>query len=220
MLRIKDDFVEKLAKAIPLEDRVVLDVGCGEGIRSVEIARKCGHLTGIDPSEEAVAKANKLGLLSTGGVRNAFFTQGRAEVSMWRPQLFDVVTFCLSFHHVHQELMGRVIDEALYVLQPGGYVVFLEPGTEGTLFEAELEFDAFDGDEREVKKAAYKAMMSHPGLILHQEFLDETIFRFCSARDFGKTAQPKKNHGYIEPFLRKNEFRLNAVRRINIFRAK
>lgn len=214
MKRIKDEFFKKLADAIPLSGKEVLEVGCGEGTRSQDIARACKFLFGIDPNESDIITARER------NIPNALFNQGSAEDLAFDNNSVDVVIFTLSLHHVPKALMRQSIDEALRVLRPGGWIVFLEPGMNGSLFDAEIDFDAYDGDEREVKNDAYAAMMAHPGLVLFKEIADESVFQFDSLQDFMDSMSPKKDIGGIEPFLVQHNYVLNAERRINIFQPK
>ncbi|MBI2474185.1 MAG: methyltransferase domain-containing protein [Candidatus Taylorbacteria bacterium] len=214
MKRIKDEFFKKLTDAIPLSGKEVLEVGCGEGTRSQDIARACKFLYGIDPSESDIAAARER------NIPNTLFNQGSAENLVFDDNSIDVVIFTLSFHHVPKALMRQSIDEVLRVLRPGGWIVFLEPGMNGSLFDAEIDFDAYDGDEREVKKESYAAMMTHPNLKLFKEIADESVFQFDSLQDFMESMSPKKSIGAIEPFLARHNYVLNAERRINIFQPK
>lgn len=214
MERIKDEFFRKLTDAILLSGKEVLEIGCGEGTRSKDIATACKFLFGIDPSESDIGAARQR------NIPNALFKQGSAENLVFDDSSVDVVIFTLSFHHVPEVLMRQSIDEAVRVVKPEGYIVFLEPGMNGSLFDAEIDFDAYDGDERQAKKDAYAAMMAHPGLVLFKEIADESMFRFDSLQDFMGSMIPKKNIAAIEPFLVQHNYVLNAERRINIFRPK
>ena len=214
MKRIKDEFFKKLTGAISLTDKEVLEVGCGEGTRSKDIASACKFLFGIDPNESNIDIARKR------NIPNTIFSRGSAENLLFSDNTVDIVMFTLSFHHVPKVLMRQSIDEALRVLRPEGRIVFLEPGMNGSLFDAEIQFDAFDGDEREVKRLAYAAMMEHPRLSSIAEVDDESVFQFDSLQDFMDSMSPKKNVPGVEPFLVQHKYVLHAERRINIFRAK
>lgn len=214
MKRIQEKFLETLEQAIGLEDMSVLEVGCGNGARSVEIAKRCKSLTAIEPNEVQLRCAKEL------EVQNIDFRLGSAEALDFAPESFDVVIFTLSFHHVPQTLMSVAINEALRVVRQNGFIVFLEPAVTGSFFEAEIRFDACDGDEREEKRIAYEAMSSHTGLVPVKELPDETIFQFDSLDDFIQSMCPKANLDQLEPFLRTHHYILRAKRRINIYRPR
>ena len=214
MKRIHDEFLKKLTEVLALSGKDVLEIGCGGGTRSLEIAAVCQSLTGIDPSEADISEARNR------GITNTKFALGTADNLEFPDNSFDVVIYTLSFHHVPKELMQVSIDEALRVLKPQGSIVFFEPGMEGSLFEAEIIFDAYDGDEREVKALAYEAMFFHPGLFLVVEIGDESIFQFDSLEDFLESMSPKQSLADIESFLVQHNYTLNAERRINVFSAR
>ena len=143
-------------------------------MRSVDLAGRCGQLVGIDPDPINVERARRR------QISNAMFLEGRAEALEFSNAMFDVVVFTLSLHHVAPSLMPEAIDEAVRVTKPNGNVVFLEPGMVGSFFDAEIVFDACDGDEREAKRCAHRTMMAHPRLEITGEYPDETVFQFGS----------------------------------------
>ena len=215
MKRLKDEFVSRIAEVIHLSDSEVLEIGCGSGVRSENIARNCKKLTGVDPDQGMVDLAREK------NIANAEFGQGYAQKLDFKNQSFDHAIFTLSFHHVPVSEMSTAIEEALRVLKPDGTMVFLEPGTEGSFFEAEILFNAGDGDEQEEKSIAYSTMMDDPRLQLLSEITDdETIIQFNSAEDFTQSMKPKKNLEALDGFLESHNYTLVANRRINIFRRK
>jgi ubiquinone/menaquinone biosynthesis C-methylase UbiE len=83
----------------------------------------------------------------------------------FQDESFDIVVFTLSLHHVPDLEMITAINEAIRVVKREWlHIVFLEPATDGTFFDAEIMFDACDGDERKEKELAHSAIMSHPHL--------------------------------------------------------
>lgn len=211
MQRIKDEFLDNIELEISLHEASVLEVGCGNGVRSQNIAMRCESLFGVDPNQESINEAKKL------NIPNATFQVGSAESLNILDSQFDIVLFTLSLHHVPLDKMSLAIDNALLVVNLNGYIIFLEPTEEGSLFDAEILFNAEDGDERTQKKTAYQTMTKHTGIQLVKEFYDETIFKLESTNDFVTSMHPTKNFDQIEDFLKKHDFMLNAKRRTNIF---
>ena len=123
-------------------------------------------------------------------------------------------------HHVPKERMSIAIDEAIRVAQKDGFIVFLEPTFDGNFFDAEIAFNACDGDERKEKALAYYAILTHSLLKEVAEIQDETVFQFDSLEDFIKSMNPKQKTEQIKKFLEKNNYILRASRRINIFQLK
>src|SRR3989344_4882012 len=214
MQRLKEEFLEKVEKVIPLSHLNVLELGCGDGSLSIEIAKRCRILNAIDPDEE------KVKLARTRNIRNATFEVGSGDDLPFDNHRFNAVIFTLSLHHIAAEKMGPAIYEAIRVANKTGWLVFLEPTESGTFFEAEIKFDAVDGDEQRSKAMAYKVIMSHEGLKSIREIDDETIFQFQSVNDFVESMNPKRNLDEIKNFLESNNYILKAGRRINIFQPR
>ncbi len=214
MQRIKEEFLDKVEGIVPLGGLSILEIGCGDGSRSVDIASRCQSLTSVEPDE------NKLKQALARKIPNATFRVESGENLSFNDELFDAVIFTLSFHHIPIEKMGLAINEAVRVVCKSGYVIFLEPTEDGTFFDAEIKFNACDGDERKEKIAAYKTMMNHSKLQSVKEIDDETIFKFDSTNDFVESMTPWKNESEIKNFLEGHNYILRAGRRINIFRLK
>ncbi|QEO15931.1 methyltransferase domain-containing protein [Agromyces intestinalis] len=96
----------------------VLDVGCGPGTITVDLARRlpAGRVLGIDASAEVVAQAS--GLAQSSGIVNAEFRTGDAYALDLPDDSVDIV-------HAHQVLqhLSRPVDalrEWRRVLRPGG----------------------------------------------------------------------------------------------------
>ena len=210
MQRIKDGFLDKIEETVPLAGLAVLEIGCGDGSRSVTIASRCKNLTAIEPDKEKLREAQSR------QISNAVFENSSAEKLPFADKSFDIAIFTLSLHHVLINKMSVAIDEAVRVTKSSGYIIFLEPTENGTFFQSELNFDACDGDERQEKVAAYKTIRNHTGLKQIKEENDETIFQFESVDDFIRSMNPKKNPEKLEEFLKQNKYILSAKRRINI----
>jgi ubiquinone/menaquinone biosynthesis C-methylase UbiE len=213
MKRIKEEFLDKLETAVKLKGKHILEVGCGRGARSVQIAKRAKSLVAIEPDVAMLKSAIKNNSLD-----NIRYEVGNAVKLKCKPQTFDITIFTLSLHHVPVAKITNAIKEAVRVTKKNGYVVFLEPAHIGSFFEAEVMFDACDGDERKEKAFAYYSILNYKGYKEITEIQDETVFQFESAKDFIESMNPKKNKKSVEAFLKKNNFILSASRRINIFK--
>lgn len=214
MQRIKEEFLDSVERVIPLNGLSILEIGCGDGSRSVAIASRCKSLTSIEPDESKLKQA------LARKISNATFKIGSGEKLSFDDESFDAAIFTLSLHHIPIEKMAVAIDEAVRVTRKSGHIIFLEPTEDGTFFDAEIQFDACDGDERKEKIAAHKTIMNHEKLQAVKEIDDETIFKFDSINDFVESMSPKKKKAEIENFLERNKYILRAGRRINIFQPK
>lgn len=96
-----------------------LEVGCGGGILTEEIARLGFETTGIDPSAHSLK-------IATGHARGSGLTityeQGAGEALPYADNAFDAVFCCDVLEHVRD--LPKVISEISRVLKPGGIFVF------------------------------------------------------------------------------------------------
>ncbi|HEX6541686.1 MAG TPA: methyltransferase domain-containing protein [Ktedonobacterales bacterium] len=104
----------------------VLDVGCGTGKLALEVERRVGrrgHVTGIDPSSEQIARAR-----SKAARRNVpiDFQLGVIEHIAFPDQSFDVVLSTLMMHHLPDGLKRQGLAEIFRVLKPGGRLVIAD----------------------------------------------------------------------------------------------
>ncbi len=210
MKRISDNFFDILRPWVDLTGTKVLEIGCGDGTYSREIAKRCGALTGIDPDPRAIARA-----------RNKRIHKARFEVefaeSMGFVDQFDFVLFMLSFYHItasHQEV---AIQNAMKALEPKGRIVFLEPDVEDSpYYEAERLFDAGEGDMRSQHKEAERVIHTYGRRAIVSDMQSKALFRFESAQDFIDSLKPRKNLAKIARFLEKHHGVLTAKRRVII----
>lgn len=208
---IKDHFMKNLFKKVELKGQYVLEVGCGNGARTEQF----GHIRGvkieaIDPDEQAIAYAKENNYDD-----DINYTVAQAENLPFKEKTFDIVIFTLSMHHITSG--KKALNETFRVLKNKGTIVVIEPGTNGTLYEAEIMFDCFDGDETKQKAKAYEAIMHESKMKMISEFWGETEWKFESIDDFKYEMKPKKNLHKLELFLNKNKYKLWGERRINVF---
>ncbi len=97
----------------------VLEVGCGGGIMSEEVARMGFATTGIDPSPNSLKIAKKhadsIGL-------SIDYQKGTGENIPFPDQYFEAVVCCDVLEHVQD--LPKVISEIARVLKPGGLFFF------------------------------------------------------------------------------------------------
>jgi SAM-dependent methyltransferase len=133
----------------------VLDVGCGSGVLTEELARRVGasNVAGVDPSPMLQASAER--------VPGADLRTGAAESLPWEDGSFDAALAQLVVHFMADPAVG--VDEMARVTRPGGVVAactwdFAGGGMEllGTFWqsvcaldpEAESESSAFGDREQ------------------------------------------------------------------------
>src|SRR5215469_2084289 len=95
----------------------VLDVGCSSGYLARKLAAAAGpagNVTGVDPSEPAIAYARRRALPAM------TFTVAVAQDLPLPDDLFDVVTCTLALHHVPARKREAALREMFRVTRPGG----------------------------------------------------------------------------------------------------
>ncbi|HEY7431798.1 MAG TPA: class I SAM-dependent methyltransferase [Streptosporangiaceae bacterium] len=95
----------------------VLDVGSSSGYLARKLAAAtgpAGHVTGVDPSEAAIAYARRHALPTV------TFTVGTAQDLYLPDAAFDVVTCTLAIHHIPARKRQAAFREMYRVTKPGG----------------------------------------------------------------------------------------------------
>lgn len=104
-----------------LAGKTVLDVGCGGGILADSMARKGGHVTGIDLATKSLRVAQLHALEA--GTPNIQYREVPVEtLAAERPASFDVVTCMEMLEHVPDP--ASVVLACAHLVKPGGWVFF------------------------------------------------------------------------------------------------
>lgn len=114
---LRSDYVETYA---PVNGKTVIDVGCGGGILSEELAKRGATVTGIDMGE-AQLDAARLHAIESG--LSIHYQQIPAEqIAAKQAGQFDVVTCMEMLEHVPDP--GSIINACSDLVAPGGWVIF------------------------------------------------------------------------------------------------
>jgi len=97
----------------------VLEIGCGTGLITREIALKAGHVTGIDVSKRMLDMARSN--LEASGSKNVELILADAYSLPFGRDSFQIVICCNVLHIVKEPEM--ILREAARVLSPGGRLV-------------------------------------------------------------------------------------------------
>lgn len=112
---------EFLAREANLRGRRALDVGCGPGRLTVDLALHASEVIGLDPDAEMLAEAASHA--ERRGVPNVRWVPGRAEeIAALSLGQFALVTLAQSFHWTDRE----AVAEAVYdLIEPGGVLALI-----------------------------------------------------------------------------------------------
>lgn len=103
-----------------LENKKIIDVGCGGGILSESMAAQGAEVTGIDLAERSL-KIARLHSLET-GIKVNYQHSSAEAIAALHPQQFDVVTCMEMLEHVPNP--ASVIQACADMVKPGGWVFF------------------------------------------------------------------------------------------------
>jgi tellurite methyltransferase len=105
------EVIDRLLTLAP--GKAALDIACGEGRNSVFLARHGFSVTGVDISENGLAKAERFATESGTTVRFL-----RADLETWEiPDVFDLI---VNFNYLQCDLIPKMAA----ALSPGGLIVF------------------------------------------------------------------------------------------------
>jgi SAM-dependent methyltransferase len=110
-----------VAACEPIAGLRVLDLGCGQGWFSRQLARRGALVTGIDLSAGQIANARRHEATEPLGIT---YQQLNAEqiAAHWPPESFDLITACVVLHDLPDA--AAVLSGARQLLVPGGRFAF------------------------------------------------------------------------------------------------
>jgi ubiquinone/menaquinone biosynthesis C-methylase UbiE len=111
----------KIKEFIQLAGRTMLEIGCGDGRLSAQLADEVDTLTSIDPDEILIDQARKR-------IAGVNFQVGSGEQLEFENHCFDIVLFGYSLHHQDG---ARALTEARRVLRDDGCMLIIEPAPDG-----------------------------------------------------------------------------------------
>ena len=100
-------------------DMRVLEIGCGTGLFTAELAATGQHITAIDISPELLVQARKR--VAAG---NVVFAVENAYATSFPDACFDAIVGSSSLHHLD---VMKALREFHRLLKPGGRLMFTEP---------------------------------------------------------------------------------------------
>lgn len=218
-----NQYIATILSHCDLNDKEVLEIGCGKGRITRDLAKYVRRVIATDPDALALEKAR-----ATIAAGNVKFMQAPTGVPDFPAGSFDVVIYTLSLHHVPVAEMPGSLHKAADLLRKDGVIVVVEPGDGGSFTEAKERFGAGSGDERPLKEAAIRAMHALDGWTAGDTVHFNTLFQFSDDEDFfssmlpGYRQQPESLIREVRGFLYRHRAAdgiiLDADRRLNALR--
>jgi len=124
----------------------VVDIGCGEGYLTIEVARWASRVVAVDRSAAVLGRAKALA--GRRRASNITFKRGELERLPLEPGSMDIALLCQALHHSAHPALA--LTEAVRVLRPGGKVLVLDLREHGETWVREKVGDrqlGFSDDE-------------------------------------------------------------------------
>jgi len=146
--RARELYRHTAAAAAPRERDRVIDIGCGTGLLTCEVAKliREGEIVGIDASEPMIDVARRK--RSTPICR---YEAALAEDLPFEDEYFDVAVSSLFFHHLGPDLKEKCAAEMARVLRRGGRVAVADFDKAWNLFGRIYEHVGLLAEEQDLK---------------------------------------------------------------------
>jgi len=141
--------IDVIDQVLDVDNRFLVDAGCGNLGLSRALAKRGARVLGIDP-DPIQAEKN----LQAEVIPNVGFAQTGAHSIPVENASVDGVLFPYSLHHIPVELYPSVFKELTRILKKDGFIYAMEPVASGKLNEVMRIFH----DETEVRELAQVAL--------------------------------------------------------------
>lgn len=218
-------YIAAILSQCDLGGKNVLEIGCGKGRITRDLASHARHVVATDPDIDALQTAR-----ATVAACNVDFMAAPSGIPDLPDGSFDVVIYTLSLHHVPPAEMSDSLNRAAALLRKHGVIVVVEPGENGSFTLAKEHYGAGSGDERPAKEAAIRTMRALNGWIVEETILFNTQFQFDNDEDFfdhmlpGYRQQPEafvtEVRTYLDLHRTVNGIILDSERRLNVLKRR
>ena len=114
----------------------ILDLGCGTGVMTLQIAKHLkgpGEIIGIDAARNMIKVANR-NLKKSSLEETCSFMAALAEDLPFEDESFDYCFSSMFYHHLPLELKKISLKESYRILKPGGVFVVIDIDKPGNIF--------------------------------------------------------------------------------------
>jgi ubiquinone/menaquinone biosynthesis C-methylase UbiE len=188
-----------LAALGPVAGLDILDVGCGEGQTSREMAAQGAHVSGFDPFIGGTE-------WTPHGPGRYRIVRASAEALPVEDGTADLVIFVFSLHHVPGTKLGAALTEAARALKPAGRLMVAEPLAAGAGYYVSQPYH----DEGPVRAAAQAALdaFAAPRFSARERFAYTERRRWDDYETFAqRQIRNMRFNGYTEEAVRSPEVR-------------
>lgn len=179
ILDLTNQYIAAILSRCDLSGRDVLEIGCGNGRITRDLARHARRVVATDRDADALAKA-RLAI----AVTNVEFRPAPSGVPDLPAASFDVVIYTLSLHQVPVAEMPDSLRNSAALLREDGVIVVIEPGEGGSNAEINKHLAAGSGDQRSARMSAIRAMQAMEGWKTGETIIFRTLFQFDNDEDF------------------------------------
>lgn len=141
--------LDVIDRYLNVNDKFLIDAGCGNMHLSKALADRGAHVLAIDPDPIQAEKNNKADTIA-----NVGFVETGADAIPVEDHAVDGVLFPYSLHHIPEALHRNVFEEVLRILRPDGFLYVIEPVADGSLNSIMKLFH----DESVVRQSAQESL--------------------------------------------------------------
>ncbi len=175
----EDQYITTILSQCDLRGKDILEIGCGKGRMTRDLAKHARRVVATDPDAAALAKAR-----ADISANNVAFIRAPNGIPEFAAESFDLVIYTLSLHHVPVAAMANSLRAAARLVGRNGCIIVVEPGNGGSFLEAKVRFGAGSGDETPAREAAIRAMHALEDWTVGETVTFRTKFRFDDDEDF------------------------------------
>jgi ubiquinone/menaquinone biosynthesis C-methylase UbiE len=179
-------YIQAVNTHTPLTGATILEIGCGNGRMTRDIAQYATKVVATDLNSEVLEQAKK-----SVPAKNVDFWYTPDGTPNFPTASFDIIIYPLSLHHIPKDKMIGNLNHSAKLLKEKGTIVVIEPGNSGSFLEVKKRFGAGSGDESLGKKAAIKAMQNFNGWRLSPTYQFDVDFLFTDVVDFFTNKLPQ-----------------------------